>query len=117
MKRNDLLYKWAEHLKTIPEAQFDMGVWIDSTSDTPPEPGCGTAACAAGWLPYFFRDKWKAISGVPFLRGRPDINTDRGIALWAGITYGQADKITSYTGARGNNVEDVYKKIMDVIDG
>lgn len=54
------LQAWADGLRGVPETRFNIERWIDGDPRDfePIDSKCGTAACAAGWLPYLFPKEW-----------------------------------------------------------
>ena len=70
MNKNKLK-TWAEALRNVPEKNFNIDTWCDNPADMLDlQHTCGTAACAAGYLPLIFPDDWEwDYYGEPFTVG------------------------------------------------
>lgn len=91
----------------IPDRHFHLDTWVHPTQTTCTTNGCGTIACAGGWLahhPYFqeqgLRIKWNRGSGrnqnirvIAFGKGKDTLEGFDGLAKLFRITEPQARQL------------------------
>lgn len=127
------LLKLADKLKTVPDANFNMGQWFgdDTTSlgATLPDPiMCGTAACALGWattIPEFhraglglFRSYGSFVPCLFSMKGDGYPVVARGLEagqVFFGLTYEQANDLFGIEKDVGKTAKEMAAKIRRLV--
>ena len=131
------LQRWADGLRTVVDPKhFDMEVWINpNLALTNDYKECGSAACAAGWLPAIMPDHFKiegelrgvygayvvlknASSDPPWMNYSHVFVTTRHIATYFGLSEDQTRRIV-YQDEYGNyrvTPQHVAHRIEEIIE-